>query len=379
MSDLAAELVIFRTELPMRSFEHAAATRKTAEAIVVRLRTRSGRVGWGEALPRSYVTGETLDSVAEDIERIFWPALRECRSEGDLHQTVMHLPSIESDRVVTSARAAVELAAIAAFDIPWYRQCASRARPATPPPVSGVLGSRDPRKTSRLLRRMRLYGLRHFKLKLGFDDETDQANLRVVHRQLRRSLAAGVCSLRVDVNNAWKYKEVPERIKDLKPHSVCAVEQPCNVRPPQMVELAYQCSLPLIADESCLTESDARVLFGAEGRVWLNLRLAKNGGLGPVSRMAALAAAERAPFVLGCLVGESGILSVAQRAFLAAGATPWAIEGNYGTWLLRDDLMVPSPRFGYRGRLRLPRPGHFARPLRTDKLSRYSRQLTRLE
>jgi muconate cycloisomerase len=377
MSDLPAELDIFRTELPMRAFEHAAATRKTSEAIIVRLRTRSGRVGWGEALPRAYVTGETLETVVEDIERIFWPALRECRSEGDLHQAVMRLPCIDGDRVIAAARGAVELAAITAFGIPWYRECADRARSAAPR-ISGVLGSRDPAKTSRLLRRMRLYGLRHFKLKLGFDDGTDQANLRAVHRQLHRSLAARVCSLRVDVNSAWKYKEVTERIEDLTAYDVCAVEQPCDVRPHQMVDLAYRCRLPLIADESCLTEQDVRVLFGAEGRVWPNLRLAKNGGLGPVSRMARQAAVERVPFVLGCLVGESGILSVAQRAFLAAGATPWAVEGNYGIWLLRDDLMVPSPRFGYRGRLRLPRPGQFARPLRSDKLSRYARQIGRL-
>ena len=377
MSDLPAELVIFQTELPMRAFEHAAATRKTSQAIIVRLRTRSGRVGWGEALPRAYVTGETLETVVEDFERIFGPALRECRCEGDLHQTVMHLPCVDDDRVVTAARGAVELAAIAAFGIPWYRECADRTR-SPMPQISGVLGSRDPDKTSRLLRRMRLYGLRHFKLKLGFDDETDEANLRAAHRQLRRSLAAGVCSLRVDVNSAWKYKEVPERIEHFRAYGVSAVEQPCDVRPHQLVDLAYRCRLPLIADESCLTEQDARVLFGAEGRVWPTLRLGKNGGLGPVSRMARGAAAERVPFVLGCLVGESGILSVAQRAFLAAGATPWAVEGNYGTWLLRDDLMVPSPRFGYRGRLRLPRPGQFARPLRSDRLSRYCRQIARL-
>jgi len=378
MSDLPVRLDIFQIQLPMRAFEHASATRRTSETIVVRLRTRSGRVGWGEALPREYVTGETLESVARDIERIFWPALRACRYEGDVHHTVMHLPCTDGDRVITAARGAVELAAIAAMEIPWYRECAG-CTPLATPHVSGVLGSRDPGANRRLLRRMRFYGMRHFKLKLGFGDEIDRANLREVHRQLGRRLAKGVCSLRVDVNNAWKFKDVPEHIEALKPYNVCAVEQPCDVAPPQMVELAYRCPLPLIADETCLTAADGEVLYGAEGRVWLNLRLGKNGGLGPVSRLARRSAAERVPFVLGCLVGESGILSQAQRAFLAAGAAPWAVEGNYGTWLLRDDLVVPSPRFGYGGRLNAPRPGRPARRPRRDKLRRYGRLIGQLD
>jgi muconate cycloisomerase len=113
--------------------------------------------------------------------------------------------------------------------------------------------------------------------------------------------------------------------------------------------------------------------------VWLNLRLGKNGGLGPVCRLARHAAAEHVPFVLGCLVGESGILSAAQRGFLAVGPAPWAVEGNYGTWLLRDDLVIPSPRFGYGGRIILPRPEEFARRPRSDKLERYGRQIGRLD
>ncbi len=374
MHDPPVGLDMFGTALPMRAFSHAAAVRTKAEAVLVRLRTRDGRVGWGEALPRDYVTGETFDSVASDIERIFWPALHEAQSTGDI---LAALPCSDGDRVITAARCAVEMAAIQAYDLPWWEPGHLSDHPVHVR-VTGVLGSSKPRKTARQLRLMRLHGLRDFKLKLGFDEATDQANLRVVHKQLRRKLADAACSLRVDVNGAWKYKDVVDRVAQLKALGVCAVEQPCRIRPSRLADLSYDCALPLIADESCLTESDAEILFGAEGRVWPNIRLAKNGGLGPSLRIARRAAAERIPYVLGCLVGESGLLSLAQRAFLVAAPTPAMVEGNFGPFLLKDDLVIPSPRFGWGGRL-VADSGRLTRCPRSDKFARYTHLIGKLD
>jgi len=270
MNDGPATLDIWHTTLPMRTFEHAAATRQATEAIVVRLRTPDGHVGWGETLPRPYVTGETLESVPADIREIFWPRLRACRDRREFQAALAELPCRDGDRVVTAARCAVELAATDALNL-WppspIETSPTRRPPLAPARVSGVIGSADPKRTARSLRRMRLYGLKHFKLKLGFDQDVDRANLDAVTKQLARNLRAGKCSLRVDANGAWPYGEVPGRIDELKARGVLAVEQPCRAGAGRLAELASKCSLPLIADESCLTELDAEVLLGAEGRV----------------------------------------------------------------------------------------------------------------
>ena len=384
MDDCPIGLDIFRTAVPMRTFEHAAASRRIAEAVVVRLRTASGRNGWGETLPRQYVTGETLESVADDIERVFWPRLRACQTDGEVQQAVRALPCRHDGRRVAAARCAVELAFAQAFglaDWPAPTAGARTGRPLHryPTSVTGVLGSADPRRTTRMLRLMRWYGLRHFKLKLGFDDPVDRANLQAVCRRLAPALKQGRCTLRVDVNGAWKYKDVPQRCDELKALGVHAVEQPCPVRPSRFVDLALNCPVPLIADESCLDEGDADVLLGAEGRVWLNVRLSKNGGLAPALAMARQAEADGVPYVLGCMVGESGILSMAQRAFLAVAPPPLMLEGNYGRMLLKDDLTQRSPRFGYGGRLYLPASGRFAPHVRGDKLRRYGQLVRRLD
>jgi len=362
MRDRPAQLQIYRTALPMRAFEHAAATRKVAEAIVVRLRTEGGRVGWGETLPRPYVTGETLESVREDLERLFWPRLQDAGDADQLGRAVADLPCRHDGRVVTAARCAMELAAVGALDIPWWQGPGEEdtgeentGAPATGrrdrPTVTGVLGSADPKKAARKLRLMRWYGLRSFKLKLGFDDSTDRANLATVTRQLARGLATGKYDLRVDVNGGWARDDVPGRVAELATHGVCAVEQPCAATAGVLAELAGRCELPLIADESLITADDADVLLAAAPKVWLNIRIAKNGGLGPALRLARLARRHGVPYVLGCMVGESGILSTAQRALLGAAPAPHRVEGNYGRFLLRSDLTARSPRFGYGGRL----------------------------
>ena len=72
-------LKIFQLAIPLRlRFEHAAATRDTADPVVVQLSPASPfahQTGYGETLARAYVTGESVSSVIEDIQDLFAPRL----------------------------------------------------------------------------------------------------------------------------------------------------------------------------------------------------------------------------------------------------------------------------------------------------------------
>jgi muconate cycloisomerase len=387
----AVKLDVYRTAIPMRGFEHAAAKRELAEAIVVRLELADGRDGWGETHPRAYVTGETLDGVIADLRNVVWPAI----AGRDLRPG--ELPAVPdrdaAGRCLNAAACAVELAAADAMldQADWaklykvgeerlenYPPADAGGFPEGQPPqgqpvqeapavrrgmllnaatylparVSGVLGSADPARTARQLLKMRLFGLRDFKLKLGFAGDVDRANLSAVCRKIGKALAGGKCTLRVDVNGAWPAEQTPQRVAELKAAGVCAVEQPVFCSAAELAKLSHRCELPLIADESLLTLQDAQALLAAGPRVWWNIRLSKNGGLARSLALANLAAEHGVPFVIGCMVGESGILSAAQRRLLALAPQPRFLEGNYGRFLLRDDLTRPSLRFGYAGRLK---------------------------
>ncbi|MFP4053573.1 MAG: mandelate racemase/muconate lactonizing enzyme family protein [Phycisphaerae bacterium] len=366
-------LDVYRTRLPMRSFEHAAASRSVAEAIVTRLQTAEGREGWGETLPRPYVTGETLETVLRDIRHYIWAAVAgESLTEAHLAERIPARCS--EDRCINAACCAVELACHDAL----LRE--ENAPPSLPiaARVTGVLGSRSPRKTARRLMAMRLFGLRDFKLKLGLGEDADAANLRLVHRRLGRKLRKGRCTLRVDVNGGWTPEETPARARELTGQGVSAIEQPFFGSADQLAEVADRCPVRLIADESLLTEDDARALLAGSTPVMWNLRISKNGGLAQTLRLAKLAAEHDVPFVVGAMVGESGILSAAQRRLLQRTPTVRFVEGNYGRFLLGDDLTRPSPRFGFGGRLRpLKSPG-LGVQVDTDRLARYGEHVATL-
>jgi muconate cycloisomerase len=376
------QLDIYRTAIPMRGFEHAAAGRDMAEAILVRLIYDDGFVGWGEALPRHYVTGETLETVPEDIEQVIWPA---CVEQGVLvpSQKPAEVPNHVRRRCLNAAACAVDVAALRRMMHDLHnispvllQKIAHRARIRTyiDAAVSGVLGSKAPGRTAKRLFLMRLFGLTDFKLKLGFGEDVDRENLRIVHKKLRRALRAGACTLRVDVNGGWDEETTPERVYRLKEYDVCAVEQPVYCSAKKLVDLARNCSIPLMADESLLTERHAKALLAEPRKIWWNLRISKNGGILPTLKLMNLAAQYDVPFTLGCMVGESSILSAAQRRLLQLGPVPRFVEGNYGRFLLSDDVLGgrKSLRFGYAGRLKALRGDGLGVDVSDQKLDRYA-------
>jgi len=361
---------VYRTAIPMRAFEHAAAARDVAEAVVVRLQFDDGGEGWGETLPRQYVTGETIDSVVRDISETLWPA---CAALAlSRLEEAESLPRRAPDgRCINAAACAME--------VPIVRRLladAGAAPGAIHARVSGVLGSADPARTARRLKLMRLAGLRDFKLKLGFGDDVDAENLRVVHERIGKAVARGRHMLRVDVNGAWAADETPRRVAALAPFGVCVVEQPVRCSAFELAQLARRCELPLMADESLLTGDDAEALVPAGQRIWWNIRISKNGGILRAKALAELAARSGVPFTIGCMVGETSILSAAQRTLLGLCPLPRFVEGNYGRFLLADDLASPSLRFGYGGRLKaLPAGSPKVSP---RKLARYGRLIATL-
>ena len=64
------ELVAYHVRIPLRSkVKHASHTRTDTDSILVCCRLNDGTEGWGEGLPREYVTGETIETVV-DLFRI---------------------------------------------------------------------------------------------------------------------------------------------------------------------------------------------------------------------------------------------------------------------------------------------------------------------
>jgi len=90
-------LTIYRLRIPFhQSFSHALHSREESDAVVVKLAGSDGRSGYGEGLPRAYVTGETTDSMIARIREYLAPKIfQETFSPG--WQTIEQLQSLLPD------------------------------------------------------------------------------------------------------------------------------------------------------------------------------------------------------------------------------------------------------------------------------------------
>ena len=62
------KLTAYVVRLPLkRPFTHASATRDESENVFIRCELADGTIGWGEGVPRSYVTGETPAGCLEQL------------------------------------------------------------------------------------------------------------------------------------------------------------------------------------------------------------------------------------------------------------------------------------------------------------------------
>src|ERR1700722_17902349 len=67
------ELVANHVRIPLKGkVTHASHSRSETDSVLVCCRLNDGTEGWGEGLPREYVTGETIETVVEQFRSLDW-------------------------------------------------------------------------------------------------------------------------------------------------------------------------------------------------------------------------------------------------------------------------------------------------------------------
>ena len=143
------------------------------------------------------------------------------------------------------------------------------------------------------------------KIKLGTDED-----LSIV-RELRKHSDA---IFRVDANCGWTADQTIAYAPELKELGVEFIEQPLPAEDTEDAQRVREASvLPVMADESCVSEAD---VARCEGRFHgINIKLVKCGGLAPARRMVADARQRGLKVMAGCMTESTvGISALAQLA-----------------------------------------------------------------
>lgn len=341
VEQIVAQLV----ELPFRfSFGHALASRSSTTNLVVRVQLSDGSVGYGEGVPREYVTGETAETALARVVDVYGPALREHGVPRDDVPTRLRALRDELHAGQTPAGAAWCAVETALLDAIGHAtgQSAARllgglARPAVR--YGGVMPFGSGPALAGMLLFFKAYGFRDVKLKVGRGAEKDLKAATMA----RLILGSGV-ELRSDANCAWSADEALAMVARLRPFGLKSYEQPVPADDVAgLTRLVSALPEDIVVDESLCSLDDARDLIAARACTVLNVRVSKCGG--PLAALELVEMARRAGLAcqLGAQVGESGILTAAGR-LVATVARPGFRhhEGADNLFLLKRDLTVEN-------------------------------------
>lgn len=357
-------ITLHHVGVPLRSkIKHASHEREASDNLVVKVTLRDGQVGYGEGVPRSYVTGETIETTFDALSRVDVPRILS-GSEGtflDVARTLSKwtLPEIQDDprgMFGNAARCALEMAILDAYGRKYATPIgeaveavadAAGARREVPERVrySGAITADSSRGEFRSALKMRIYGFAHVKLKVGVSGQDDASRVR----RCRRILGSRA-NLRVDANEAWTLDQFAESVPYLAMRKVSAVEQPLpHEKLEELEDASRRFAVPVMLDESLCGIPDGRRAIQLKATKYFNIRLSKCGGIFPSLRLMELAHLAGLGYQLGCHPGETGLLSAAGRAFASRLRGFLAVEGSYDRHVLGRNIIREDITFRYGG------------------------------
>lgn len=363
------ELTAWHVRIPLRKpIRHASHARTATDNVLVRALLDDGSIGFGEGVPRAYVTGETVETALQLLSESDLPAqLDDCRdfpAAAALAERLRLAPVPGDERGIqgNAARCAVELALLDAYGRHFGQPVSDVTRLLAPevhepkPHVrySGVITAADGRKLRWTAWKLRIYNFHQIKLKVGIEGQDDVDRLRAVRRRVGRAM-----DLRIDANEAWTPANVASKIAELTPFGITSVEQPVpHADVAALRAVRATAGVPIMHDESLCGMIDAERALADQTCDLFNLRLSKCGGFIPSLRLLLFARRHGLGCQLGCQVGESAVLSAAGRHFAGSVAGLRYVEGSYDRHLVRESLGTQDITFGWGGWApALPGPG----------------------
>ncbi len=291
---LSTEILSLRTRHP---FVIARGGNSDYRTVLVRITDEDGTEGWGEAAATRFY-GETLETVQAVLPE--YGAL--------LGDDPWQLEAIEArlERAIRRNAAARAAISAALHDLVGKRAGVPVWKlwgldPAAAPRSTFTIGMDTPERVRLKVEEAGEYPI--LKIKLGGPD--DLGMLRAIRGATDREL-------RVDANCGWTAVQAIRMLPVLEEFGVTVLEQPV---PPEdhegLAQIRRRASIPLIADESCVTSADIPRLAGIVDGI--NIKLAKCGSLREAMRMIAIARAHGLMVMVGCMIESSlGISAAAQ-------------------------------------------------------------------
>jgi L-Ala-D/L-Glu epimerase len=298
--------------VPLKTpFKTALRTVDKVEDVIVTIHTDTGHIGYGEAPATAVITGDTLGSIVEAIQKYIAPRIigEDIANLNRITQLIQN--ALEKN---TSAKAAVEIAVYDLFgqlyEAPLYK----------------ILGGGDPVVTTDLTISVDYIdkmvadsikaverGFESLKIKVGKDIGIDLERIKAIYAAVE-----GRALLRLDVNQGWTAKQAVYALQALEDAGVRLelVEQPVKAQDLEGLKFVTErVHTPIMADESVFGPTQVIELIRMRAADIINIKLMKTGGISNAIRIADIAGMYQVECMIGCMLETS--ISVAAAVHVA--------------------------------------------------------------
>ncbi|MFM2233120.1 MAG: hypothetical protein RJB31_1821 [Bacteroidota bacterium] len=290
-----SSIEISRLTIPMEPFVIATETCYAAKNIYLKINTDSGVFGVGECSPFPMLVGETQDScfhVGKELANIIIgknpTALAERMNE--LHAHIAFNSTIKS-----AFDMALHDIAAKALNMPLYKFIGGQKKTIQ---TDLTIGISSPENMAEKAIAFVEQGVKIIKVKLGKNGKEDIERIKKIRMAVGESI-----QLRIDANQGWDYATALETLQAIEPFKIEFCEQPMHhYLDPMLPALKKNTKIPIMADESVFDHFDAERLISNESCSYINIKLAKSGGILEAIKIADTAAAHGIPCMLGGMV-----------------------------------------------------------------------------
>src|SRR3989338_5394275 len=325
------------------TFRHSRKSRGLSKNIFTKCLLEDGTCGYGEGIPREYVTGETPGSsiiAVKSLARSF-----QGKDFSSMRQIVRFLSDMRVRKNQLASMCSIELALLDAygkhFKVPISDVIGLKREYVR---YSAVISADSIEKLSKLCWLIRLFGIKDVKLKVGLPNDAER--LEFIRRKLGKDI-----NLREDANRAWTLNGYLSMSEVLQKYSVSAIEDPLKDMSIRNLKKAKKLvHIPIIVDEVLCTIKEAKQLANARACDYFNIRLSKCGGLLNSFKIHKVGKRAGIKSILGAHVGETGILSSAGRHFALSVPDLAYVEGSYDRFLLKENTIKGNVGFGFGGK-----------------------------
>lgn len=294
----------------LEPFRIAPGASEESRNVVVKIVTDYGVEGWGEASPSKRVTGEAVETVVEALSKIAPKLIGMCplRIEHDVELM---------DRLIEGNPAAKAAIDIALHDIlgrtaekPLFMLLGGYR---TEVMTDLTLGIKAPNEMAADAIKAVEKGFKALKVKVGLNPSEDIERIRMVREAVGEDI-----EIRIDANGGWSPDQAIEVLNRVEKFNIRFVEQPVPAGDIKgLAKVRRSSPIPVMADESIHSPSDALKLIQEEAVDLINIKLMKSGGILKARKISDVAEAAGVPCMIGCM-GESEI-GIAAGAHFAAG------------------------------------------------------------